>query len=63
MDYTNNIQRLKEEIYFLSERYGSVAQALKVAKDRNVNLNYMIPNHLWPEIEAEIDWEIQNKYF
>ena len=63
MDLTNNIQRLKEEIYDMSEGYGSVAQALKEAKDRNVNLNYMIPNHLWPEIEAEIDAEIQNKFF
>lgn len=63
MDLVNNMQRLKEEIYFLSEGYGSVAQALQAAKDKNINLNYMIPSHLWPEIEAEIDQEIQNKYF
>ena len=40
-----------------------IEATLKAAKERNVNLNYMIPSHLWPEIEAEIDWEIQNKYF
>ena len=57
MDLTESIQKLKEEIYFGSEALGSLGQALHIAKTKHLNRNYMIPDHMWPDIEAEIEEE------
>ena len=57
MDLTENIQKLKEEIYFGGEALGSLGQALHIAKTKHLNRNYMIPDHMWPSIEAEIEEE------
>ena len=59
MNLIPNIHRLKEEIYWLSEGYGSVARAIQIAKDRFVNRNYHIPDHMWPDVEEEIKEEIE----
>jgi len=58
MDLTENIQRLKEEIYFYSEGTGSIGKTLQLAKEKRINLNYGIPDHMWPDIEAEIDEDL-----
>jgi len=58
MDLTENIQRLKEEIYFLSEGMGSVGNTIALAKERRINLNFGIPDHMWPDIEAEIEEDL-----
>ena len=57
MDLTESVQKLKEEIYFGSEALGSLRQALHIAKTKHLNRNYMIPDHMWPDIEAEIEEE------
>lgn len=57
MDLTESVQKLKEEIYFGSETLGSLGQALHIAKTKHLNRNYMIPDHMWPDIEAEIEEE------
>jgi hypothetical protein len=58
MDLTENIQRLKEEIYYLCEGMGSIGKTLQLAKKKRINLNYGIPDHMWPDIEAEIDEDL-----
>lgn len=57
MDLTENIQKLKEEIYYLSEGMGSIGNTLELAKQRRINLNFGIPDHMWSSIEAEIEEE------
>ena len=58
MDLTENIQKLKEEIYYLSEGMGSVGNTLHLGKKKRINLQYGIPDHMWPDIEAEIDEDL-----
>ena len=63
MDLTNNVERLKEEIYFGSEALQSLGRAIQIAKDKNLNRNYSIPDHMWPSIEAEIEEEASEWQF
>ena len=57
MDLTDSIQRLKEEIYYGSEALQSLGWAIRIAKEKKLNRNYSIPDHMWPDIEAEIEEE------
>ena len=61
MDLTTNIQRLVEEICYMSEEFGSIDRAISFAKERQVNLNYNVPNHMWPDIELEIEELMANQ--
>lgn len=58
MDLTENIQRFKEEIYFYSEATGSVGKTIHLAKKNKLNLQFGIPDHMWPDIEAEIEEDL-----
>ena len=58
MDLTENIQKLKEEIYFYSEGTGSVGKTIHLAKEKRLNLQFGIPDHMWPDIEAEIEEDL-----
>ena len=57
MDLTDSVQRLKEEIYYGSEALQSLSRAIQIAKDKKLDRNYSIPDHMWPDIEAEIEEE------
>ena len=57
MDLTDSVQRLKEEIYYGSEALQSLSWAIRIAKEKKLNRNYSIPDHMWPDIEAEIEEE------
>lgn len=61
MDLTTNIQRLVEEICYMSEGFGSIDRAISFAKERQVNLNYHIPDHMWPDVELEIEELMANQ--
>lgn len=60
MDLTTNIQKLKEEIFYLSEGFGSINTAINYAKEKKTNLEYFIPDHMWEDIEQEILEDISN---
>jgi len=63
MSLDNNIQRLKEEIYYMSEGFGSICSALEFAKRSKINLKFNIPDNIWDDLKFDIEEDIAKYRF